>query len=434
VAEHPHSASELPLKTVTAPDGSQIHYPNLPNVGEKFQPPNPATGEPSGTPESWRERVMGAARSAMERAETYGHAAVQALVLDDWKALTDVRSTPLQRIEGAADLASWAIPEGKVAEIAGHALAKAAEVASERLAIAGMEHTAEHLTAAAAVSRKWSDLTPNERVAGQKPWQDSTIWNRALTDAERCGAFETADDAKALLGSAGKDKDWHHVVESQAEKQFGAERVHNVDNLGAIEKEPTHREISKAFQNNDPRFGLDADGNERSLRTFLKDKPWDKHVAVGEDQLRERGLDPDKLRAETRQRFEKRIELHDHLLGRSQEHATPQINTAGALTSSGNDGGAPNLAAVQAGIERLRADGKNLPDAESVQPWNGKSSHGSFVDLGDGMVAQHNGQGKYSFMDVQRDLAGVQPPIGQSVDLNVNGQVQLPHHAHGLSY
>jgi len=29
----------LPTKTVRAPDGSLIHYPDLPNVGEKYQPP-----------------------------------------------------------------------------------------------------------------------------------------------------------------------------------------------------------------------------------------------------------------------------------------------------------------------------------------------------------------------------------------------------------
>jgi len=65
---------------------------------------------------------MSAARSAFERVSLYSHAAVNVLVLDDWKALTDPHSSTLQRIEGAADLASWAIPEGKVAEIAGRAL------------------------------------------------------------------------------------------------------------------------------------------------------------------------------------------------------------------------------------------------------------------------------------------------------------------------
>ena len=83
--------------------------------------------------ESWRERVMSAARSAVERAGLYGHAAVNALVLDDWKALTDAHSSTLQRIEGGASLASWAIPEGKVAEIAGHAIAKAGELAARTL-------------------------------------------------------------------------------------------------------------------------------------------------------------------------------------------------------------------------------------------------------------------------------------------------------------
>lgn len=83
---------------------------------------------------------MSAARSAFERVSLYSHAAVNALVLDAWKALTDPHSSTLQRIEGAADLASWAIPEGKVAEIAGRALIKAGEVAAAHLAASGVEH------------------------------------------------------------------------------------------------------------------------------------------------------------------------------------------------------------------------------------------------------------------------------------------------------
>ena len=147
-------ADRLPTKTITAPDGTQIHYPDLPNVGERYQPPDASAHEvrgqrsappaqPSATPitnESFRERVMSAARSAFERVSLYSHAAVNVLVLDDWKALTDPHSSTLQRIEGAADLASWAIPEGKVAEIAGRALIKAGEVAAAHLAASGVEH------------------------------------------------------------------------------------------------------------------------------------------------------------------------------------------------------------------------------------------------------------------------------------------------------
>jgi hypothetical protein len=85
----------------------------------------------------------------------------------------------------------------------------------------------------------------------------------------------------------------------------------------------------------------------------------------------------------------------------------------------------PSLSDVQAGIDRLRANGVNLPNARSVEPWNGEPSYGSFVDLGSDMVARHNGRGAYSVMDVQRDLGGVSPPIGQCAQLSADGQVQL---------
>ncbi len=67
---------------------------------------------------------------------------------------------------------------------------------------------------------------------------------------------------------------------------------------------------------------------------------------------------------------------------------------------------------MQAGIDRLRDAGNYVVSAASVQPWAGKAQSGPFVDLGDGLVAQHIGRGAYILMDVQRDLGGVMPPIG----------------------
>ena len=346
-----------PTKTITAPDGSQIHYPNLPGLGEQYQPSSASTehsnpqarSEPAApteathaTPETWRERVMSAARSAVERAGVYGHAAVQALVLDDWKALTDAHSTPLQRIEGGADLASWAIPEGKVAEIAGHALAKVAEQTAAHLATAGMEHTAEHVTAAAALGSRWAARSENARIAEQHAANESKIWDRPLTDAERHGAFENKHDLTALLGPAtergGPKRDWHHVVESSTESRFGADRVQNIHNVVPIERNPAHSNISEKFQQNDRFLPRDADGNQQSLRTFLKDKPWERHVAAGERELRRNSLDSAKLRNETLERFDKRIELHDRLVEHSVEHSKEvgksKIIAPGVLTSA----------------------------------------------------------------------------------------------------
>jgi hypothetical protein len=379
-----------PTKTITAPDGSQIHYPNLPGLGEKFQPPNAnagashpqARGEPAqparsatAAPESWRERIADAARSAVERAGALGRAAVQALVLDDWKALTDPHSTPLQRLEGAADLASWALPEGKVAEIAVHALATVAEHLTEHLATAGMAHAAEHVAAGAALASRWAARSKNATIAEQHAANESKIWDRPLTDAERRGAFENKDDLTAFLGPAterkGPKRDWHHVVESHTASRFGAERVQNVDNVVAIERNPIHRDISGKFQRVDPLLPRDANGKEQSLRGFLTDQPWDRHVAVGERELRRSGLDPAKLRAETLERFEKRIELHDRLLGHSRERGTSKSIMPGVSTSLGLDDkardGDPGSAAV--------------PHVGKVESWSPNMSPADFAKL-----------------------------------------------------
>ncbi len=342
----------LPTKTVRAPDGSLIHYPDLPGVGEPYRPPDPAAHEvraqqneqppdlrptPPVANESWRERVINATRTAVERAGLYGHAAANALVLDDWKALTDAHSSTLQRIEGGAGLASWAIPEGKIAEIAGHAIVKAGELAAAHVAehstehaiASGVEHAAEHTQDAAVAGRKWAERTPNQKLAEQHPTNPSTIWNRPLTSAERSGHFKNADDATAFHGPAtergGELKDWHHNVEKvHADKygQFPAEQVHNTENLMPVPRAAHRGEdgITAEFNTKDPVLGV-------SPREQLQGRPWEEHVQRGELALRDRGLDPDALRAETRARFAQRLELHDRLQGLSKGHeAAPEIS------------------------------------------------------------------------------------------------------------
>ncbi len=234
---------DVPTKTIAGPDGRPIHYPNLPNVGEPYRKPDPSTHNVSAqqsaptpmqaaaTPiasESWRERVMSAARSSVERVGLYGQAAVNALVLDDWKALTNPQSTPLQRLEGGADLASWAIPEGKVAEIAGHAVVKASEIGAAHLAASGFEH-AGAAAAAIAASRGLS---------------------RPLSEAERSGHFQSAADFRKFMGPATEHgapaRDWHHIVEkthADNTRQFPPERVHSIENMVPVPRDE-HQAVS----------------------------------------------------------------------------------------------------------------------------------------------------------------------------------------------
>lgn len=96
-----------PTKTIIGPNGYPIHYPDLPNVGEPYQKPEPfphdaSMPQPSSPPtqsavspsiasESWHDRVMSEARSAVECAGAYGLAAVQALVLE-WRSAMPLTS------------------------------------------------------------------------------------------------------------------------------------------------------------------------------------------------------------------------------------------------------------------------------------------------------------------------------------------------------
>ena len=332
-------ASGPPTKTILSPDGIPIHYPNLPNVGEPYNkrdstshdvpgrqsaPPTQshAAAPPASANESWRERVTSAARSAVDRVGLYGHAAVQALVLDDWKALTDAHSSRLQRVQGGADLASWAIPEGKVAEIAAHAAVKASEIVAAHLTASGFEH-AGAAAAALAASRGIS---------------------RPLTEAERSGHFQSANDFKKFMGPAGPERDWHHIVEkmdADDTRQFPPERVHSIGNMAPVPR-GAHQGaggLSAEFSAKDEFLGT-------SLRERLRGQPWEKHVDNGEQALRDRGFDPDALRGETRARFDQRLLEHDRPRAIANEHGFSKIAAPGLLLGlPGASTQAPNHAA-----------------------------------------------------------------------------------------
>jgi hypothetical protein len=398
-------------------------------------------------PESWRERITSVARFAVDRAGTFGRAAVEALVLDDWKALTDVPSTPLQRLEAAADLASWAIPEGKIAEIAGHALAKvAAEQAVAHVA------TAEQTAAAAAVGKLWAARSGNAKIAEQHAMNPSKIWDRPLTVTERHGRFEDHHDLAALLGPAtergGVKRNWHHIVESKS--GFGSERVHNIDNVVAIEQKPIHVDISKTFQANDYRLGPGPDGKPQSLRTFLKGKPWDRHVAEGELELRKHGLDPDTLRVQTQQRFETRVQLHDRLHGVSRGKEAPMIAVPGGqrpVTNAAPDGpvkhGMPARTPGASPIEHHASAFHVVRDGRTIAVSPGYTQHGRLLSSDGERIVQDVGRGTavYSRKELQAHFgdskaldAMLKPGNYVHVGVGRNGAIDLQQQVPGRGW
>jgi hypothetical protein len=78
---------------------------------------------------------------------------------------------------------------------------------------------------------------------------------------------------------------------------------------------------------------------------------------------------------------------------------------------------------VQTAVDMLRdSGGPSLPAVRSLEPWDSKSHFGSFVDVGENIVAQHVGKGAYMSYDVAQDLGGVPPPLGRPVEISKDGQ------------
>jgi hypothetical protein len=78
---------------------------------------------------------------------------------------------------------------------------------------------------------------------------------------------------------------------------------------------------------------------------------------------------------------------------------------------------------VQVAVDMLReSGGPSLPAVRSLEPWDSKTHVGSFVDVGENIVAQHIGKGAYMSYDVAQDLGGVPPPLGRPVEISKDGQ------------
>jgi hypothetical protein len=134
------------------------------------------------------------------------------------------------------------------------------------------------------------------------------------------------------------------------------------------------------------------------------------------------------------------LALRDAAVAANHRYGAELIDRGFAALSSqhGHEAEAPAAAPptkerAQAAVDALREAGTHMVNVSKLEPWNGKPQTGSFVDLGDGIVAQHAGRGVYRYMDVTEQLGGVLPPIGQTVSLNQFGQIQQPEHAHAQS-
>jgi len=79
------------------------------------------------------------------------------------------------------------------------------------------------------------------QLFGREMRTTAVVMGREATTT--ASGFSSFSKLKRALGPAGEGKQWHHIVEQSKVPQFGAEAIHNPDNVVAIPTE-VHRRIS----------------------------------------------------------------------------------------------------------------------------------------------------------------------------------------------
>lgn len=93
-------------------------------------------------------------------------------------------------------------------------------------------------------------------------------------------AFESFDQLKRYLGRAPEGMQWHHIVEQSQIPQFGAQRIHSVENIVAIPTD-VHERLN-AFYASKKRF---SDPNR--VREWLRGQSYEEQYEFGMRQLKE---------------------------------------------------------------------------------------------------------------------------------------------------
>jgi hypothetical protein len=98
--------------------------------------------------------------------------------------------------------------------------------------------------------------------------------------------FNTFNNVKKVLGSAGEGKQWHHIVEqSQIQKSgFDATKIHNTNNLIAVDK-ATHAKISGYYNTSTFQFT-----NGLKVRDWLAGQSFEKQYEFGLKILKDFGV------------------------------------------------------------------------------------------------------------------------------------------------
>jgi hypothetical protein len=90
------------------------------------------------------------------------------------------------------------------------------------------------------------------------------------------------------MGSAGEGKSWHHIIEQHAGnlKRFGAEALHNTENVIKVETE-VHTKISAYYSSKD-----EIVAGSMIVREWLRTQTYEQQRAFGLKVLRDFGVIP----------------------------------------------------------------------------------------------------------------------------------------------
>jgi hypothetical protein len=161
----------------------------------------------------------------------------------------------------------------RTAEAAGGVRAATAAAGAERVIISASEGSIRA-------------VLPRNAMAMSSEGGQATAQAGALL-SKTYRAFKSFRVFKRAMGSAGEGKSWHHIIEQHVGnvKRFGAEALHNTENVIKVEAE-VHTEISAFYSSKQSETGFMV------VREWLRTQSYEQQRAYGLKVLRRFGVIP----------------------------------------------------------------------------------------------------------------------------------------------
>ena len=161
----------------------------------------------------------------------------------------------------------------RTAEASGGVRASTAAASAERIILSASEGSIRA-------------ILPRNAMAMSSEGSQATARAGALV-SKTYRAFKSFRALKRAMGSAGEGKSWHHIIEQHAgnAKRFGAEALHNTENVIKVETE-VHTQISAFYSSGRPELG------GMVVREWLCTQSYEQQRAYGLKVLRRFGVIP----------------------------------------------------------------------------------------------------------------------------------------------